>query len=63
MDGAGNLIVAGRTNSADYPVTGSGQIGTGGGYDIVVTKLNAAGSALIGSKKIGGRAMMESILQ
>ena len=56
VDGAGNLIVAGRTNSADYPVTGTGQIGSGGGYDIVVTKLNAAGSALIGSKKIGGQS-------
>ena len=55
VDGAGNLIVAGRTNSQDYPVTGQGQIGSGGGYDIVVTKFNAAGSALIGSKKIGGQ--------
>jgi len=56
VDGAGNLIVAGRTNSSDYPVTGAGQIGPGGGYDIIVTKLNAAGSALLGSKKIGGQS-------
>ncbi|HEU5166217.1 MAG TPA: PKD domain-containing protein, partial [Chitinophagaceae bacterium] len=56
VDGAGNLIVAGRTNSPNYPTypTANGQIGTGGDYDIVVTKLNAAGTALIGSKKIGG---------
>lgn len=56
VDGAGNLIVAGRSNSPNYPVTGgaAGQIGSGGGFDIVVTKLNSAGSALIGSKKIGG---------
>ena len=54
VDGAGNLIVAGRTNSSNYPTTGTGLIGTGGGFDIVVTKLNAAGSALIGSKRIGG---------
>ena len=54
VDGAGNLIVAGRTNSTNYPITGVGLIGSGGGYDIVVTKLNAAGTALIGSKKIGG---------
>lgn len=55
VDPQGNLILAGRTNSANYPVTNpGGQIGTGGGYDIVVTKLNATGSALIGSKKIGG---------
>lgn len=54
VDPQGNLIVAGRTNSSNYPTTGTGLIGTGGGYDIVITKLNAAGSALIGSKKIGG---------
>ncbi len=54
VDGAGNLIIAGRTNSDNYPTTGTGTIGNGGSYDIVVTKLNAAGSALIGSKKIGG---------
>lgn len=54
VDPQGNLVVAGRTNSANYPVTGTGQIGSGGGYDIVVTKLNASGTALIGSKKIGG---------
>ncbi len=54
VDGQGNLILAGRTNSSDYPVTGSGLIGSGGGFDIVVTKLNSTGSALIGSKKIGG---------
>jgi len=54
VDGAGNLVIAGRTNSPNYPITGSGLIGTGGSYDIIVTKLNAAGSALIGSKKIGG---------
>ncbi|HET9745331.1 MAG TPA: PKD domain-containing protein, partial [Chitinophagaceae bacterium] len=54
VDGAGNLVIAGRTNSTNYPTTGSGTIGSGGGFDIAVTKLNAAGSALIGSKKIGG---------
>lgn len=54
VDGAGNLIIAGRTNSANYPTTGGGTIGIGGSYDIVVTKLNATGTGLIGSKKIGG---------
>lgn len=54
VDGAGNLILAGRTSSTDYPTTGSGLIGVGGSYDIVVTKLNATGAALIGSKRIGG---------
>ncbi len=61
-DGQGNLIVAGRSNS---PSTGSGayplmplgnKVGNGGGYDIVVTKFNASGSAILGSVKIGGAA-------
>ncbi len=55
VDGQGNLVLAGRSNSGNYPTTApGGQVGTGGGFDIVITKLNAAGSALIGSKKIGG---------
>ncbi len=63
VDQQGELVVAGRTNSpssppqgGSYPVTGgaAGQIGSGGGFDIVVTKLNAAGTALIGSMRVGG---------
>jgi len=61
VDGAGNVVIAGRTNSpltgtGSYPVTGgaAGLVGPCGSYDIVVTKLNAAGTALIGSKRIGG---------
>ena len=59
VDPQGNLILAGRTNSNDpnpalnYPTTVP-VFGPGGGWDIVVTKLNAAGNALIGSMRIGG---------
>ncbi|MEO8721751.1 MAG: SBBP repeat-containing protein, partial [Ginsengibacter sp.] len=53
VDNQGNLVLAGRSNSADYPVKGS-TFGKGGGFDIVVTKLNASGSDIIGSMKIGG---------
>jgi gliding motility-associated-like protein len=53
VDAAGELIIAGRTRSTDYPITGSA-IGTGGLWDIVVTKLNVNGTGLIGSKRIGG---------
>ncbi|RYY96109.1 MAG: PKD domain-containing protein, partial [Chitinophagaceae bacterium] len=56
-DPAGNLVIAGRTNSADYPTRAPNALPpstTGTGYDIVVTKLNASGSALIGSMRIGG---------
>ncbi|MFN8290363.1 MAG: PKD domain-containing protein [Chitinophagaceae bacterium] len=62
VDPNGNMILAGRTNSPTsgpnaYPGTGAnnGFIGSvSGGYDIVVTKLNATGTGLIGSKRIGG---------
>lgn len=53
VDPQGNLVLAGRTNSGNYPVRNNGTL-AGGGYDIVVTKLNAAGSAILGSRKIGG---------
>jgi gliding motility-associated-like protein len=56
-DSQGELIIAGRTNSSNYPTTPSGSgglIGPGGGFDIILTKLNAAGNGLIGSKRIGG---------
>ncbi len=52
-DASGNLIIAGRSNSANYPLK-TGIPSTGVNYDIVITKLNAAGTALIGSVKIGG---------
>jgi gliding motility-associated-like protein len=56
VDNSGNLVIAGRTTSTDYPLKGSlqtyGPVGVG--WDIVVTKLNASGSALVGSVKIGG---------
>ncbi|HAK11932.1 MAG TPA: hypothetical protein DCO78_08120, partial [Chitinophagaceae bacterium] len=56
VDGQGNLVIAGRTNSGNYPKMPANNIlGPGGGSDIVLTKLNAAGSALLGSIEIGGR--------
>ncbi|MEP6845856.1 MAG: SBBP repeat-containing protein, partial [Panacibacter sp.] len=53
VDGKGDLIIAGRTNSADFP-TRSPNFGTGGGFDIFIAVLNSTGSTLIGSRKIGG---------
>ncbi len=53
VDGQGNLVVAGRTTSTDYPTT-TPSFGDTGQYDIVVTKFNAAGTVLIGSIKVGG---------
>ncbi|MCU7548653.1 PKD domain-containing protein [Chitinophagaceae bacterium LB-8] len=60
VDQQGNLVIAGRTNS---PISGAGSYPTKGftssnlgNYDIIVTKLNATGTALIGSARIGGSA-------
>ena len=53
VDPQGNLVLAGRSKSSNYPVTVPA-FGAGGAWDIVVTKLNASGNALIGSIRIGG---------
>ncbi len=53
-DAAGNLVIAGRTSSGNtFP---GSLIGSGGGYDIFVTKINSTGTAIIGSIRIGGSA-------
>ncbi|WP_460572402.1 DUF7948 domain-containing protein, partial [Flaviaesturariibacter terrae] len=51
-DPAGNLVVAGRTNSANFPA--SVTKGTPGGFDLFLVKLNASGSGLIGGIRIAG---------
>lgn len=53
VDRDGNLIIEGRTNSGNYPITTPVK-GPGGNYDIVITKFNSAGNALLGSVRIGG---------
>ncbi|MEJ7735851.1 MAG: PKD domain-containing protein [Chitinophagaceae bacterium] len=53
-DPQGNLVIAGRTTSPNYPTTANGSFGPQGGWDIVITKLNALGTGLIGSVRIGG---------
>jgi hypothetical protein len=55
VDGSGNAYVTGYTGSTDYDVTpGAFQTTNGGGDDVFVTKLNAAGTALVYSTYIGG---------
>jgi gliding motility-associated-like protein len=58
VDPAGNLVIAGRTSSADFPTkNNAGPVDQlKGGYDIILTKMNATGTALIGSRLIGGTA-------
>jgi gliding motility-associated-like protein len=51
-DPQGELVVIGRTYSKDFPIKTT--VGPGGGADMFVVKLNAAGTQLIGSMRIGG---------
>ena len=53
VDNDGNLVIAGRTLSTDFPTTAN-TFGAGGDYDIFISKLNADGSILLGSRKFGG---------
>lgn len=53
VDSRGNLVIAGRTTSTDFPVTSS-PYGTGGGFDIIISKLSADGKTLLASRKFGG---------
>src|SRR5437867_952450 len=57
VDAAGNVYVAGRTASTNFPTTpGAFQAGLSGGFDAFVTKLNPTGSVLIYSTYLGGSA-------
>lgn len=55
VDKFNNLIISGRTYSSNYPTTASAYDRTAnGGAELVITKLNATGTALIGSTYLGG---------
>jgi hypothetical protein len=54
VDGAGNAYVAGRTFSTDYPTANPLQASLHGPHDAFVTKLDAAGTALVYSTYLGG---------
>ncbi|HVW61545.1 MAG TPA: hypothetical protein VHC48_15945, partial [Puia sp.] len=51
-DNSGNLVVIGRSYSADFPYRTTE--GKGGAADMFVAKLDASGSTLIGCMRIGG---------
>jgi gliding motility-associated-like protein len=58
VDNSGNLVVAGRTSSSNFPTKNNypnGLYGPCGGFDIFIAKLDPAGANLIGSVKIGGK--------
>jgi Ca2+-binding RTX toxin-like protein len=54
VDGTGAAYVAGYTSSANFPTQAPFQGSGAGGSDAFVTKLNAAGSALVYSTYLGG---------
>jgi len=57
VDGSGNAYVVGETNSSDFPGTADSAIQPlfGGGFsDAFITKLNAAGTAIVYSTYLGG---------
>lgn len=57
VDASGNLIVAGKTLSANFPTTSGAYDQTAnGGYDILISKFNSGGTALLSSTYLGGSA-------
>jgi PKD domain/Beta-propeller repeat len=54
LDSAGNAYVTGTTDSYDFPTASALQPMLRGSWDAFVTKLNAAGSALVYSTYLGG---------
>jgi hypothetical protein len=60
LDTSGNIYVTGTTSSGGYPTTaGAFDTTHNGGQDVVVTKLNPTGSALVYSSFLGGSANEE----
>ena len=57
LDAAGNVYCAGGSNSTDLPTANATQAANGGGVDAFVSKLNAAGSALVYSTYLGGTGL------
>jgi hypothetical protein len=54
VDGTGNAYVTGGTASTDFPTSNPLQTSYGGESDAFVSKINAAGSALVYSTYLGG---------
>lgn len=54
VDGSGGAYVSGDTFSTNFPTANPLQAANGGNYDAFVTRLDAAGSALVYSTYLGG---------
>jgi hypothetical protein len=56
VDSGGNAFALGFTSSTDFPTTpGALDTTANGGFDVTLTKLNPAGSALVYSSYLGGQ--------
>ena len=58
LDSSNNVYITGFTSSINFPTRNAlqGSLGTGGSQNAFVTKLNAAGSALVYSTYLGGNS-------
>ena len=56
VDSTGAAYIAGFTSSSDFPTANPEQNSSGGGNEVFVAKLNAAGNGLVYCTYIGGRA-------
>jgi len=56
IDGQGNIVLAGRTSSENFPTAGSFGSAFNGGQDAFVAKIAAAGDSLLFSMLIGGNS-------
>ncbi|HEX8456816.1 MAG TPA: SBBP repeat-containing protein, partial [Pyrinomonadaceae bacterium] len=54
VDTSSNILVAGDTNSSNFPVTNALQSASGGGQDAFVTKYSASGASYLFSTYLGG---------
>ncbi len=59
IDASGNMYMSGLTFSTTFPTQNPIQGSNAGGADVYVTKLNAAGSALIYSTYLGGTGLTD----